>query len=348
MTTPDPFGDWADEYAAATMPGRAAVQIRPDVAVVQLRGRDRQTFLQGQVSNDVAALTPGQGCRAAQLDSTGHVQADMRVHCLPDALLLETHSAVVSRLAATLDKYLIMEKVAIEDMSGEWAVLRLIGDAARPFLLPLLAYPLPDSLPVLSHVPMALADGATGFVVGLTNGFDVWLPREMAAATREKLTATGARAMGEVAANVLRVEACEAAWGSELDEKVLLPEADIPNIVSYAKGCYVGQEIIARLRARGHANRLLRGILLADTAPIPHPGDTLHVPESALEDAGREIGRITSAVASPKFGGRALALGYVRKEWVENGTVVAVQISQPGGAVFEYAATVLTRPFLPM
>lgn len=342
---PAPFGDWADEYAAATTPGRAAVRLRPDAAVLSLRGRDRQMFLQGQVSNDVASLTPGQGCRAAQLDSTGHVQADVRVHCLADSLLLETHPAVVSHLAATLDKYLIMEKVAIEDVSGEWAVLRLIGDAARPFLLPLLASPLPASLPVLAHVPTTFADGASGFVVGLSDGFDVWLPRESAAAARETLTAAGATAIGEAAADVLRVEAGEATWDSELDEKVLLPEADIPDILSYKKGCYVGQEIIARLRARGHTNRMLRGILLADAAPVPSPGDTLHVPESAAEDAGREIGRITSAIASPKFGGRALALGYVRKEYGENGTPVAVQISQPGGAVFEHDATVLTQPF---
>ena len=130
--------------------------------------------------------------------------------------------------------------------------------------------------------------------------------------------------------------------GTSLDESVLLPEAGLDDAVSYTKGCYIGQEIVARIAARGHTNRTLRNILLAEDAAVPNFGDTVHVPEDVPE-AGREIGRITSAIASPQFGGRALALAYVRREYCAPGTPVAVHLRQPGGAVFAVSGEVRGR-----
>ena len=116
--------------------------------------------------------------------------------------------------------------------------------------------------------------------------------------------------------------------------------------VSYTKGCYVGQEIVARLHARGHTNRALRHILLDEGAPVPPLGTTIHVPEDGPEP-GREIGLITSAAASHRLGGRALAMGYVRKEYWADGTPVGVQIAQPGGPLFSFGAIVQEIPPLP-
>ena len=302
-----------DEYDAVTRPGGAAWHEHAGSGVLELTGRDRQTFLQGMVSNDVGALTPGQGCRAAFLDSTGHILADLSVLCLPDRLLLETDARCLDRLAQTLEKYLIMEKVRISDVSAHWVILTLLGEAVQ--------WPAP---PDSFAVPRRRAAVLSG---------DLWLPADAAPAVRDSLTGRGAVAIGQETAEVLRVEAGLAAWGHELDETVLLPEAELLDAVSYTKGCYIGQEIVARIAARGHTNRALRPILLAQDAAVPKPGDTLHVPEDAPE-AGREIGRITSAVESPKFGGRALALAYVRREYCAPGTPVAVHLRQPGGAVF--------------
>ena len=117
----------------------------------------------------------------------------------------------------------------------------------------------------------------------------------------------------------------------------------MPDAVSYTKGCYVGQEIVARLHARGHTNRELRHVLLAANAPVPPPGTTLNGPEDGPEP-GREIGRVTSAIHSPQWGGRALALAYIRKEYLAEGTPVAVQITQPGGLVFAHAGEVRSLP----
>lgn len=303
-----------DEYDAA---GRAGMIDRSWRGVLRLTGRDRQTWLQGQVSNDVAALQPGQACRAALLDPTAHVLADLTVYALPDALLLAMDPRCLDRVARTLDRHLIMEKVTVADVSSDWLCLSLVG----------------------RDLPAVAREGAFP-VGGLPGAVDVWLPRAEGMAFWERLVNEGVLPIGEQAWEMRRVEAGIAVWGHELDESVLLPEADLPDIVSYTKGCYVGQEIVARLHARGHANRGLRRILLEDTAPVPKPGDTFHVPETG-DPPGQGIGRVTSAVASPLHDDRALALGYVRREHWEEGTPVTVQMVQPGGAMFSFGSVVL-------
>lgn len=335
------------EYDAVTRPGGVGLLDRSQRAVLRLTGTDRRSFLQGMVSNDVAALAPGQGCHAAFLDTTGHILADLEIHARPDALLVETDPRCLARLAETLDKFLIMEDVEITDVSSEWAILSVQGGGARDAISQLLSAPLPE-LPPRGNVSVSLSDGTPGFVVHVPHGpassLDLWLPSASRATASESLSAVGVALLSDEAAEILRVEAGLPAWGAELDESILLPEAEMTDAVSYTKGCYVGQEIIARLRVRGHTNRALRGFLLGPDAPVPHPGDTLHVPEDG-PDAGREVGRITSAVASPKFEGRALCLAYVRKEHLDSGSALDIQIRQPDGTVFSFPGKVLTRPF---
>ncbi len=336
------------EYDAVRSPGGAGVIDRSSRALLRLTGPDRHTFLQGMVTNDILALAPGYGCRAAFLDTTGHILADLRVWNGPDALLIETDPQASARFLQTLDMYLIMEDVQVADVSDEWTLLRVLGDAASAVVSALVSPPFMPDMSAMTFHAVTFTDGAQGYVA-VTDpndlaGLDLWLPAASAPAAWEALLSRDVVPVGTHAAETLRIEAGEARWGRELSEAVLLPEADLPDTVSYSKGCYVGQEIIARLRARGHANRALRGILLPDTAPIPGPDATLHAPEHGPE-AGREIGRITSAAASPRFGGRALALGYVRREYLEPGTAVAVHLPQPDGTVFTFPGIVLTRPF---
>lgn len=300
---------------------RLFVLDRSPRGVLQLTGPDRAAFLQGMVSNDVAALQPGSSCHAALLDATGHLLADLFVHARPEALLLETDPETLSVLHTTLDKFLIMEDVQIADVSAQWAVVSVLG--ADTFDLPaaLLPSAYPTSFPILP-------------------GIDLWLPQAEKDAAWQTLLAAGFSPMTAEEADALRIEAGIPKWGAELSPSVLLPEAEMPDAVSYTKGCYVGQEIVARLHARGHTNKALRRILLAEDAPVPPVGATLHVPEDGPEP-GREIGSVTSTAASPSRGGQAVALGYVRREYFAPGTAVSVQISQPNGLVFSYAAEVL-------
>jgi folate-binding protein YgfZ len=234
----------------------------------------------------------------------------------------------------------------ITDVSSGWAILSLFGEGVRNILTQLHGSALPD-LPPRGNTPISLPS-AEGMLVrrpdDSPDGFDLWIRADSALAARERLVRAGVISLSEEAAEILRVEAGQPAWGKELDASVLLLEADMPDAVSYTKGCYVGQEIVARLHARGHANRALRGFVLGHDAPLPHPSDTLHVPEDG-PDAGREVGRITSAVASPKIAGRALCLAYIRKEFFDAGTLLDVQIRQPEGSIFSFGGQVLTRPF---
>lgn len=314
-------------YDAGHQPGGVAVWERSPRGLLELRGVDRGTFLQGMVSNDVLALAPGDACHAALLDSTGHILADLHVHAFPDALIVETDPACLTTLRETLDKLLIMEDVTLTDVSDQWVIWALLGEGSGR----------------LNDLPGA----KRSLPIPLAPGFDLWLPVADTSAARQALTGAGFPLLSQEAVETLRVEAGIPAWGRELTPSILLPEAEMPDAVSYTKGCYVGQEIVARLHARGHANRALRQILLTEDAPIPPSGATVHVPEDGPEP-GREIGRITSAVASPKFGGRALALAYVRKEYFAGGTLVSVQIEQPGGAIFVFGGQVIYKEPTPL
>ena len=281
--------------------------------LLELNGADRASFLQGMVSNDVLALAPGQMCHAALLDTTGHVLADLHVHAFAETLIVETDPECFEVLSQTLSKLLIMEDVMLADVSADWAVVTVLGDGAE----------------ALTNFPGFKRSSSAPFPAA----FDLWLP---AAGT---LSLPGAVTLMGDEAETLRVETGTPKWGHELSPSVLLPEAGMEDAVSYTKGCYVGQEIIARLHARGQANRGLRHILLADDAPVPPIGAAIHVPEDGPEP-GREIGRVTSAVASPRRGGQALALAFIRKEYFAGGTPVTVQIEQPGGLMFAYDAVV--------
>ena len=289
--------------------------------ILELTGAERETFLQGMVSNDVVGLNPGSSRHAALLDSTGHVLADLHVHVRPDALVIETDPACVAVLSATLNKFLIMEDVQITDVSHQWAVLSVFGDYSMS----------PSDSPPRYIIPTAFP---------ILPGIDLWLPAAEKDPARNTLLDAGAVLLTAEEADALRIEAGIPKWGSELSPSVLLPEAEMADAASYTKGCYVGQEIVARLHARGHTNKALRRILLAEDAPVPPVGATLHVPEDGAEP-GREIGSITSAAASVNLGGRAVALGYVRKEYFDAGTPLSVQIAQPNGLMFAYAAEVL-------
>jgi folate-binding protein YgfZ len=305
-------------YDAVHLPDGVAVWERSPRGLLELRGADRISFLQGMVSNDVAAIMPGDTCHAALLDSTGHILADLRVHAFPDSLVLETDPACFSTLHTTLDKFLIMEDVALADLSAHWILWSVLGEGTAAL----------TALPG-ERRPRAFP---------LAPGFDLWLTAGQVAAAEAALPPSAVRLSAE-AVETLRVEARLPTWGHELSPAVLLPEAEMADAVSYTKGCYVGQEIVARLHARGHTNRALRALLLAEDAPVPPPGTLVYVPEDGPEP-GREIGRLTSAVASPQLGGRTLALAYLRKEYLAEGTPLSVQIEQPGGALFAYGAVV--------
>jgi folate-binding protein YgfZ len=308
---------------------------RADRSRLRLTGRDRQTFLQGMATNDVAALTTGTGCYAFMLDATGHVLADMRVLCLEESLLLDLEPGRASFVAETLEKYLIMEKCRIADVTAETAQIFVGGEKAS-LLISYAGVEVEDGWPEGRN--RAEADGlmiaATRLIPG--PGFDIYGPPDTVQAFTEKMREAAVQAsmtpvdLTPVELDVLRVEAGVPRFGTDIDARVLAPETgQQERAISYKKGCYIGQEIVARIDARGHTNRNLAGFLLSG-APLP-------APDTPVEADGREVGRITSAVHSPTLG-RPIALGYLRNEFRAPGTVVTVAGN---------AATVAELPFVP-
>ena len=328
---PISYGDPAAEYAAV----RHGVGLidRGDLGALAVTGRDRASFLHALLSNDVKSLAAGQGCRAALLDIHGKVQVILTVLAGEDELLVLTPPGMAAPTLEALDRYLFSEKAYFKDATEEIATLVLAGPEA-PGLVSRLAGTLPAEAP-WSNVT-ALIDGAEVRLVrgGIeTDEAEIWLIAGAADGARlwRALTSAGARPVGLAAREALRIEAGTALYPHDVDGGVLLPEIPVADLVSYAKGCYVGQEVVIRIRDRGHVNRHLRG-LLVEGAEVPPTGAAVYAAET-------EIGRVTSAAWSYGFG-RPVALAFVRRQHAEPDTAVAVQIGDQ-----RVSATVSALPF---
>lgn len=296
-------------------------------------GRDRVSFLQGMLSSDVKALGPGQGCPAAFLDAHGKIVSLLVAHALPDRILLETDALLVRPTLEALDRLLISERVELEDASTAEGILTFAGPAARTTVEGLLGQALPDL--GLYHHARASVEGVELRVVRTAetgeDGYDLWAPVGALASLSERAVGAGVRPVGREAWNVLRVEAGVVWYGVDVDASTLLLEAPLEQAYSLTKGCYVGQEVVARITYRGHVNRKIVGFSFPD-ARIPAAG-------AAVSVEGREVGRITSPVVSPTLG-RGLALGFLRREHWAPGT--KVEVAGDGGAL---TAEVAALPF---
>ncbi|HYE92931.1 MAG TPA: glycine cleavage T C-terminal barrel domain-containing protein [Terriglobales bacterium] len=326
-----PFHDSAAEHAAVR--GAVGVFDRSDLGMLEVTGRDRASFLHALLSNDIAARAPGQGCAATLLDVHGKVQVLLRVLVLEDRVLVLTPPDAAARTLEALDTYLFSEKAYMRDASGEHAIAMLagpdaVGTAAR----------IAGAAPVdtaWSHVAGAIGGAAVRLVRGSgeTGEPEVWILSAAAdgPAVWDAVVAAGARPIGREAFETLRIEAGTPAFPDDMGPTVLLPEVPFAELVAQTKGCYIGQEVIVRIRDRGHVNRLLRGLAL--------DGDTVPPVGASIVAGDAEVGRVTSAAWSPALK-RPIALGFVRRQHATAGTPVTVRA---GGATF--AATVSDLPF---
>ncbi len=311
------YGDAAAEYRAA----RSGVGLvdRGDYGVLEVTGRDRATFLHALLSNEIKALAAGQGCAATLLDVHGKVQVVLFVWVLEDRILLVVPPGTAQKVAEALDHYLFSEKASFRDASEETALFLLAGPEA-PATVERLTGARPAERP-WSHVG-AVLDGVTVRLVSggaETGEAEVWVACAAGEGPRvwDALVAGGARPFGLTALESLRIEAGTPLFGHDVDETVLLSEIPLTHLVSHTKGCYPGQEVVVRIRDRGHVNRLLTGLVLEGDAVPPHGSAVL------ADDA--EVGRVTSATHS--FGlGQPIALAFVRRQQAEPGTAVGVRV----------------------
>jgi len=317
------------------MAARSAVGLvdRRDHGVIEASGRDRVSFLNALLSNDVKSLAPGQGCAATLLDVQGKVQVVLLVWVLDDRVLLVTPPGTGATTLEALDRYLFSEKVELRDASGEWALFLLTGPEA-PALVARLGGAAPEPRP-WAHAAGRL-DAAEVRLVrggGETGEAEIWIaaPAGEAERVHKAVTAAGAVALGPEALESLRIEAGAPRFPADIGPTTLLPEVPFDTLVSYTKGCYPGQEVVVRIRDRGHVNRHLRGLLLEGEV-VPPAGAEVVAGEAV-------IGAVTSATRSVGLG-RPIALAMVRRQHAEPGTAVAVRVGD--GVV---PATVSALPF---
>jgi tRNA-modifying protein YgfZ len=261
-----------------------------------LRGAESAEYLQGQLTNDIEALSPGEGCYAALLDRKGHMQADMRVLCLAaDEIWIDTEPETLTATKRHLEMYKIGREVELEDVTAERAILSLAGPRSADLI---------DAPPLSEHVSERIAVGGIDcLAVGTALGLDLVAAAEDAERLRAALASAGAPEVDADAFEILRIEAGTPRFGFEMDSDTMPAEAGIVEAaVNFEKGCYIGQETVARLYYRGKPNRHLRGMRLSAPA----------APGTVLDLGGKQVGTIGSSCVSPAFGPIALAI--VRRE----------------------------------
>jgi folate-binding protein YgfZ len=280
---------------------------RSERGKLALTGPEGKSFLQGQVTNDVEALSAGQGCYAAFLTPKGKMLGDLRILDTGDELLLDTERAALQELFNMIRRFSIGFDVELHKRTLERGLLSLLGPEAGAVIGGELELGAHEHSHALVTVGGVQARGIRTDV-----GLDLLCEAADADGLRAALTAAGAVAVSEAVAECRRVERGRPRYGVDLDDSVIPQEAGLnERAVSFTKGCYVGQETVARLHYRGKPNRHLRGLRLSDAAS---PGDEL-----AFE--GRPVGKLTSVALSPRLGPIALAL--VRRE-APVGSAVAV------------------------
>jgi folate-binding protein YgfZ len=298
-----------------------------DRGVLAVTGPKRQEFLHNILSNDVKPLKPGEGRLAALMDVKGHVLALLRVLVAEDAVLLETLAERLPALEAALVHYRVGTPVRFQPRATR--VLGLMGPQATARLADLGLEPPAEAGE--SHVTRSFGGGEVRLIRATDlpgSGFVLHVPPETAAAALEALSSAGAPLLGKEALDSLRVEAGRPWFGPDVTSENLLHETGLlAQYHSSAKGCYVGQEVVARLEGRGgNVNRRLRGLRLGSPAAAGDP---------VLAD-GREVGRVTTSAVSPRLG--PIALAYVHRSHFEPGTPVEVAGTP---------ATVAALPFEP-
>jgi tRNA-modifying protein YgfZ len=284
-----------DQYAALT--GGCALVDRSERGKLALTGADAKSFLNGQVTNEIEALSPGSGCYAALLTHKGKMLGDLRALDTGGELLLDTERPALQNLFDTIRRFKIGYDVDLHKRTLERGLISLIGPDARRVAGA-------AGLPETEHAnqPAQIA-GIPALVVTTDLGVDLICDSAQTGALQAALEAAGAVAVPEAAAEVVRVERGRPRYGIDLDDSVIPQEADLnARAVSFTKGCYVGQETVARLFYRGKPNRHLRGIRLSVAVPSGTP----------LRLADRDVGTLTSVVMSPRLGPIGLAI--VRRE----------------------------------
>jgi folate-binding protein YgfZ len=275
-----------------------------------VRGRDRARLLHNVTSNEIKKMEPGSACYAFLLSPQGRIQADLYLLCFADYFLIDVEPELREKVLQHIKRYIIADQVELEDISESSTCIGLEG---------------PTTVDVLkragAELPASYAHTSWGAatIAGITAtgqpGVRIYCGANEAAAIHEELLFADAQPASVEDARVVRIENGKPRYGEDIFDKTLPQETRQMHAISFTKGCYLGQEIVERIRAQGHVNKQLARLEIAGATPPPVG--------SKASSNGSDVGEITSAVHSLQSGGAA-ALAYLRTQFAASGTKVAV------------------------
>lgn len=304
-STPADFGDVRAEYDA----------LRRDAAAFDLgwrskfslTGNDRVRWLNGMVTNNIRDLAAGQGAYAFLLNPQGKILGDLYAYNLGDSILVDTERSQREKIQATFDHYIIMDDVEMADLDEKLTAFGVAGPRAQDvlqkagFALPTLQLLQLADIKWQGHTVKVVRTGENPFPA-----FELWFPPEFAAGLWEALLQAQARPVGSGALELFRIARGIPRYGQDIRERDLPQETEQERALNFNKGCYVGQEIVERIRSRGSVHRTFTGFRVEGAVPAPG---------TRIEADGKEVGEITSSATLPSPNGdTAVALGYIRRE----------------------------------
>jgi folate-binding protein YgfZ len=280
---------------------------RADRAKISLTGKDRTRWLNGMVTNNIRDLGQGRGVYAFLLNPQGHILADLYAFNRGENILLDVDRSQLSKILSTFDHYIIMDDVEVADVTEKVATVGIAGPNSHD-ILHAAGFNVPELEPLQftdlnwNGSPVTLIRGDNPAVAS----FQLWLDPSQSPAAQKSLAAAGAQPVGDEAFELLRIASGMPRYGQDIRERDLPQETNQDRALNFSKGCYIGQEIVERIRSRGAVHRNFIGFRLH--------GQPL-APGTAIQSDGKDVGEITSSAVIPAAGQEiTAALGYLRRE----------------------------------
>lgn len=275
---------------------------------IAARGRDRARLLHNLTSNEVKKMTPGMGCYAFLLSAKGRIEADLYLWCFAEHFLIDTEPELREKAMQHIRRYIIADQVELEDVTAQTAAIGVEGPGAAAAMAQLGA-PIPSDY---AHVAWG-EHTVAGITATGQPGVRIYCAASEAAGIVKRLEAVGAKRVLPEDARMVRIENGKPRYGEDIRETSLPQETQQMHAISFNKGCYLGQEIVERIRAQGHVNKKLVRLEVAAAEPL--------AAGTKLKVGNADAGEITSSVYLPQSG-KVAAMAYVRTAFAEAGMVL--------------------------
>jgi folate-binding protein YgfZ len=334
MNSPEHKSIPLSEYSAVR-DGGAGLFDQSSRGRILVSGSEAVMFLNGLITNDMKTLAVNSWMAAAFANVQGRLLAAVRIAHREDGFLIDTESATRETVITLLDRFTLAGDFHLQDLTDEMAMFSVQGRGAPEVMSRV--FGVEAASVERQRIVTARLNDAIVTIIRATHtaedGFDLFIETNYSSKLSDALVAAGAAPISDATFETLRIEAGVPLYGIDMDENNVVTETNLDDAVSFTKGCYLGQEIIVRIKHRGHVAKKLSGVVLDDAMPVPRNS-------KIISSEGKEIGRVTSSAFSPRLD-RAIALGYLKYDYLAAGT--EVKLAAPEG---ETNATVANLPLV--